>query len=101
MRVVFTAASRAELQAIGDYIAYDNPKRAVTFVNELEKHCEALATRPHMHPLLSGRERSGIRKAVHGHYLIFYRIGAEVVEILHVLHGARDWEWIVSGDQDA
>jgi hypothetical protein len=31
---------------------------------------------------------------VHGNYLIFYRVHAqlEIVEVIHILHGARDYE---------
>jgi hypothetical protein len=32
---------------------------------------------------------------VHGHYLIFYRITTDAVEIIHVLHGARDFESVL------
>jgi plasmid stabilization system protein ParE len=31
------------------------------------------------------------RKLVHRDYLIFYRVSTADVEIVHVLHGARDW----------
>ncbi|MEF3365520.1 type II toxin-antitoxin system RelE/ParE family toxin [Methylocystis sp. 9N] len=33
-----------------------------------------------------------MRRRVHGDYLIFYRIQPSAVEILHVLHGAMDYE---------
>ena len=33
--------------------------------------------------------------APHGNYLIFYRIADDTVEVLHVLHGARDYENIL------
>jgi plasmid stabilization system protein ParE len=29
---------------------------------------------------------------VHADYLIFYRVGAELVEVIHILHGAQDYE---------
>jgi len=38
---------------------------------------------------------AAVRRRPHGNYLIFYRVGAEQVEILHVLHGARDYEPIL------
>jgi plasmid stabilization system protein ParE len=92
MKLVFTAAARADLHAIGDWIASDNAPRAVTFIDELEQHCARLADRPQMHPLLIRRESTGLRKAVHGNYLIFYRMAGDAVEIVRILHGAQDWE---------
>jgi plasmid stabilization system protein ParE len=53
---------------------------------------------PRAYPLVRGQENSGVRRVRHGNYLIFYRVTADVVEILHVLHGARDYEPIVFPD---
>ena len=33
---------------------------------------------------------SGVRKRVHGRYLILYRVHRSEVEVLRVVHGARD-----------
>jgi plasmid stabilization system protein ParE len=32
-----------------------------------------------------------VRKRVHRDYLIFYRVEAEQVQIIRVVHGSRDW----------
>ncbi len=34
----------------------------------------------------------GIRRRSYGDYLIFYRIDDEQISIVHILHGARDYE---------
>jgi len=68
---------------------------AFTFVDELETRCARLTAMPHAYPLVPRHENSGARRVPHGNYLIFYRVLADVVEILHVLHGARDYEPIV------
>ncbi len=34
----------------------------------------------------------GVRRRVYGHYLIFYRIGQNTIDVIHVLHGATDYE---------
>lgn len=99
MKLVFTAAARVDLHAIGGWIARDSPRRAVTFIDELEQHCARLAAKPHMHPPLLRHEKTGIRKAVHGSYLIFYRDVDHKVEILRILHGAQDWERLLFEDE--
>jgi len=35
-----------DLEEIGDYIAADNPSRAVSFVQEIREHCAKIATSP-------------------------------------------------------
>jgi toxin ParE1/3/4 len=46
-------------------------------------------------PLVLRCEPFGIRERPYGDYLIFYRILNYTVTILHVLHGARDYEPIL------
>jgi addiction module RelE/StbE family toxin len=97
MRVVITAAAKADLLAIRRYIGADNPTRAVSFVEELLDRCLALADTPRAYPLVPRYERFGIRRCVHGDYLIFYRLQPEQIEVIHVLQGARDIEALLFG----
>jgi toxin ParE1/3/4 len=92
MTLFFSAEARADLVRIGDYIARDNPLRALSFVEELEGRCKAILARPSAYPLVPRHESTGIRRAVHGNYLIFYRIAPEAVAIVHVLSGAMNVE---------
>ncbi|MEJ1967384.1 MAG: type II toxin-antitoxin system RelE/ParE family toxin [Rhizomicrobium sp.] len=94
MIVVLSDAAEADLEAIGDWIARDAPFRAVSYVRELRQACDQLGDMPRAFPVLPRYRRSGIRKRVHGNHLIFYTVG-EHVEVLHVLHGARDYEAIL------
>jgi addiction module RelE/StbE family toxin len=97
MKVVITAAAKADLLAIRRYIEADNPTRAVSFVEELLDRCLALADTPRAYPLVPRYERFGIRRCVHGNYLIFYRLQPEQIEVIHVLQGARDIEALLFG----
>jgi|SRR5262245_63055246 plasmid stabilization system protein ParE len=91
-RLVFTDSAQAELEAIGDHIARDSPLRAETFLEELLESCRALGEMPMRFPVVPRLATLGIRRRVHGNYLILYRVGRRDVEILHVLHGAMDYE---------
>ncbi len=90
MKVVLSAQATAALSEIGDYIARDNPARAASFVRELRASARAIGDMPHGFPLLPGREQDGIRRRAFRGYIIFYRIEAGRVSILHILHAARD-----------
>jgi plasmid stabilization system protein ParE len=92
--VVVTASAEADLESIGDHIAQDDPLRALSFVRELRQACLLLADAPLAFPAVPRFEGAGIRRKVHGNYLIFYRIRTDI-EILHVLHGAMDYERII------
>jgi len=95
MIVVSSDVAEAELEAIGDWIAEANPTRALSFVMELRRRCEALSDVPRGFPLVPRYEGFDVRRRPYGDYLIFYRVLNDTVEILHVLHGARDYEAIL------
>jgi toxin ParE1/3/4 len=95
MVVIVTGPAEADLEHIADYIAARNPVRALTFVRELRDKCEALADAPRAYPLVPRYEHFGIRRRPYGDYLIFYRIGADTIDIVHILHGAQDYEPIL------
>ena len=89
MTVVFSPVAETDLEQIGDCIALDNPRRAVTFVREIRDRCDAISVAPEAVPL---REHiaPGIRMQVHGKYLVFYRIRMDEIRIERILHGAQD-----------
>lgn len=95
MKVVLTDAVYADLVLIGREIKKDNPTRAATFVAELYARCKKLGHMPRAFPLLPNREDQGIRRRPYRDYLIFYRIEVDTVQVLHVLHGAMDYERIL------
>ena len=94
MKVIFTDQSRLDLIAIGDYIAEDNPVRALSFVLELEVHCMATGDFPRSGALILRHEKSGIRRVVHGNYGIFYKV-ADAVYIVRVLNASMDYQRIL------
>jgi toxin ParE1/3/4 len=98
MIVVLTETAIADLVAIGRRIRADNPKRAETFVAELEVRCHQLGAMPKAFALVPRHEDSSVRRRPYRDYLIFYRIAADTVDVLHVLHGAQDYEAILFSD---
>ncbi|MDE2516980.1 MAG: type II toxin-antitoxin system RelE/ParE family toxin [Rhodospirillales bacterium] len=90
-RLLLSPSAAADLEEIAEYIARDNPVRAASFIAELEATCRAIAHTPEIHvarPDLA----PGLRMAVHGRYLVFYRhLPAETaVRVERVLHSARN-----------
>ena len=88
-RLVILPAARADLIEIGDYIALDDPGRAASFVAEIEARMRAAAERPMSFPARD-ELHEGLRMARHGRYLIFFVEQGDEVQVVRVLHGARD-----------
>ncbi|BAK67882.1 conserved hypothetical protein [Sphingobium sp. SYK-6] len=98
MKVVITAEALSDLETIGDYIALDNPARARTFVAQLLDKARGLGDLPQGFPLVPRYEHLGIRRRVQGNYVIFYRADEHQVTVIHILHGARDYEALLFPD---
>jgi toxin ParE1/3/4 len=80
-----------DLTEIWSYIADDSAGNADAFIDKLYETMQLLSRQPG-----SGRHReelaSGIQSFPFGRYIIFYRAVTGGVEIVRVLHGARDIE---------
>lgn len=89
MRLAFTPLAEQDLEAIADYIAADNPVRALSFVRELREQCLRITLNPPGYRLRA-ELGDGIRSCAHGHYVIFFESEPDAVVIVRILHGARD-----------
>jgi toxin ParE1/3/4 len=80
-----------DLIAIWLHTAQESEAAADRLLDRIEARGQQLVAFP-----FSGAPRediaAGVRHVVVGDYLTFYRIGAEAVEILRVLHGRRNIE---------
>jgi toxin ParE1/3/4 len=86
--VVLAPAARVDLEEIGSWIARDSVDAALSFVDELLDACEALQTSPEKFPRVEGRPQ--LRARSYASYVIIYRT-APRLEVVRVLHSARDW----------
>ena len=91
MKLIITPGAESDLEAIGDFIARDNPRRAISFSLELRARCRELVRFPNRFPIAGRVAGSVVRRCVHGRYLIFYRVDEDAVRVLHFLNGAVDY----------
>lgn len=87
--LVWTDRALADLEAIGDYIARDNPTAAAHWVRELMSAAKRAANAP-----LAGRQvpelaRDDVREVFKRTYRIVYRVTEERIEVLTVFEGHR------------
>ena len=93
--VVFNPVALDDLDEITGYIAADNPIAADDVREAVFDTAEILGTHADLgvRPRFSARRFAGIRflpTAPYPNYLVFYRELPDQVEILRVLHGARN-----------
>ncbi len=90
MQITVKPEAEQDLRDIGRYIARDNPGGAISYIRVLRQQIAKIADHPRSYPVRDDLG-DGLRKAVYGKYLILFVItDNDVIEILRVLHGARD-----------
>ena len=86
--VLRTRRAAEDLIDIWSMIARDDPSAADRVLEAIEQRWQQLVQHPY-----SGISREeiapGLRHLVIRQYLILYRVGAETIEIVRVLHGRR------------
>lgn len=89
-----SAQAEDDLLEIWDYIARDSDRTADRFLDRLHEKFGALARNPH-----TGRARpelrADLRSFPYGAYLILYRMIDDGVEIVRVVHAARNLDDLV------
>jgi toxin ParE1/3/4 len=89
IRLWFTSRAERDLVDIYDYIAEENPQAAIRVLNQIEKRCQSLCAHPKI-----GQQcdeiSPGLRSVAEGRYLIFYRLAPGEIQVIRILHRARD-----------
>jgi toxin ParE1/3/4 len=97
-RVIRTPASDDDLFEIWLFIAQDNPDAATRVLRKIKSTLNKLERNPKM-----GRDRSelapGLRSVACHPYVLFYRIVDKDIDLVRVLHGARDVPSIFESDK--
>ncbi len=90
MRIRWTRSALADLEAIGDFVARDNPTAARRLVEQIAASVGALSDHPHLgRPgRITGTRELVVRDTP---YIAPYRVRGDEVEVLAVFHGARRW----------
>lgn len=84
-----THQAEEDLIDIWRFIAEDDPLAADRLLDRIDNACSHLAENPQLGPARPDL-RLELRYMIVARYLILYRVMAEGVEIVRVVHGARD-----------
>ena len=94
-QVLYTPEAERDLVAIVQHIARDNVSAAIRWLDDTEAVCGLLATQSDIGQRMQTRHFGEVRLHASGNYLLYYRPIAGGVEILRVLHGARQQDRLI------
>lgn len=90
MKIVWTEPAVEDLRELHAYIARDSEVYASGFVERIIVAVEPLADHPKLGRFVPETSDENIRELLFQQYRIIYRVTKDSVEVLSVLHGARD-----------
>ena len=88
VRIIWTDAARADLRAIHDYIARDSQMYAIRVIEQIKSKVESIIF-PEASAMVPEWNRPDIRETFVASFRIIYRITANTIEVLAVIHSAR------------
>ncbi len=97
MKYTLAPSARRDMNEIWDYIAQDNVNAADRLLEQFGEEFDLLA----IHKLIGRQEDRfgrGVRTLPHNAYLIFYLSDRDPIEIVRVIHSARDIPAIMEND---
>jgi toxin ParE1/3/4 len=93
MNVVFTRPALADLEEIRAYLIARSPRGAANVEARIRQVLRTISEQPYGYQEVAGRRDTRRAPLVAYPYVIYYRIWATEVEIVHIRHGARQlWE---------
>ncbi len=96
--IVKLPRARVDLVEIWDYIADDSEAQADAFIDSIDRKLRILSEKPYL-----GRVRQELAENMRSfpvdRYVIFYIVIPNGIQIVRVLHGARDLDSMFEGDR--
>ena len=98
--IIRSPQAKADVAEILSNLEERSRGAAKRLAQAIQKRCEVLRKVPMM-----GRARDdlapGLRSIVIEKYVLFYRVTSDAIEVVRVLHGARDIESIMKSNYDS
>lgn len=85
-----TPLADQDLEEIWIFVAHDDPDAADRLLDRIEESAQLLAENPYLGPARPDIA-SELRYHPVGNYLLLYRIVKNGIELVRIVHGARNW----------
>jgi toxin ParE1/3/4 len=94
MKIVWTEPAVEDLRELHAYIARDSETYASGFVERIILAADRLADYPKVGRVVPETNDENVRELLYQRYRIIYRVKGDRIEMLSIIHGARDLEEI-------
>jgi toxin ParE1/3/4 len=93
----YLKTAEKDLIDIFNYITQDKPSAAAAYLERFDNSISGLALNPFIGivPRDGRLKRLGYRILVVDKYLVFYVVKSKIVQIRRIIHGARQYEFLI------
>lgn len=90
--IFIAPAARDDLDNAARYLAQRNPEAAIKLFQQFDHLVDLMHARPFMGPAVASIKFIDMRKATMPPYVVYYRVTESAIEIVRILHHARESE---------
>lgn len=99
LRVVVTPPAQRDLREIARWLMEERPGTVDKLLTGIENAAAKIGETPYAFQIVSRYADHALRRRVYRRYLILYRV-TDRVEIIRIIHGARDYEALLRPEGD-
>jgi len=88
-KLIWSPRSLQDLDNACEYIARDSPRYAYLFAERIVRFIETIPDQPLLGAVVQEYNRQDLRERLFQNYRIVYRVKADSVEIVSLIHAAR------------
>lgn len=94
----YLSSAEKDIEDIFDYISRDNPSAASNILEKFDKTITKLASHPFLGIIPNDirLKRLGYRMLIIDNYLVFYVVKKTTIQIRRIIHGARQYKFLVN-----
>ena len=93
----YLRTAEEDLIDIFEYVSKDNPTAAKSLLEKFDTSISRLASNPNLGAIPKDErlERLGYRMLIVDSYLVFYIVKPRIVQIRRIIHGARQYSFLM------
>ncbi len=93
--IEYSEESRQDIINIKRYIKYNlqEPTTAQKLISKIKKEINYLKNNPKIYAIIDDDfiKKLEIRKLIVDNYIVFYRVKSDIIQIVRIMYGRRNW----------
>ena len=97
LEIRYLSTAESDLENIFDYIIKDRPAAAKSLLEEIDRSVARLSSNPDIGEIPKDERlaKMGYRILIIQKYLVFYVVKPEVIQIRRIIHGSRQYGFLL------